>query len=152
MSKLVKKTKKTSKVKKVKVKKTTSKKVVKPKTKKIVKKATLGYTKKILNPRTNRYVNLESRLGKSITDHLNKLLKQKKRTKAEQDYVDKILFSKFCKCTKSLIISESKKKCPPCPDKKLPYAVCTYNIYNRRGLRIKPNASRLCRKTFKWYN
>ena len=148
MSKLVKKTKKTGKVKKVKVKKTGAKKVVAPKPKKV---ATLGYTKKILNPRTNRYVNLESRLGKSITARLDKLLKQKKRTKAEQDYVDKILFSKFCKCTKTLIISESKKKCPPCPDKKLPYAVCTYNVYNRRGMRIKPNASRLCRKTFKWY-
>lgn len=149
MSKLVKKTKKTGKVKKVKVKKKVTKKVVAPKPKKV---ATLGYTKKILNPRTNRYVNLESRLGKSITTRLDKLLKQKKRTKAEQDYVDKILFSKFCKCTKTLIISESKKKCPPCPDKKLPYAVCTYNVYNRRGMRIKPNASRLCRKTFKWYN
>lgn len=149
MSKLVKKSKKTGKVKKVKVKKKVAKKVVAPKPKKV---ATLGYTKKILNPRTNRYVNLESRLGKSITARLDKLLKQKKRTKAEQDYVDKILFSKFCKCTKTLIISESKKKCPPCPDKKLPYAVCTYNVYNRRGVRIKPNASRLCRKTFKWYN
>lgn len=149
MSKLVKKTKKTGKVKKVKVKKKVAKKVIAPKPKKV---ATLGYTKKILNPRTNRYVNLESRLGKSITARLDKLLKQKKRTKAEQDYVDKILFSKFCKCTKTLIISESKKKCPPCPDKKLPYAVCTYNVYNRRGMRIKPNASRLCRKTFKWYN
>ena len=149
MSKLVKKSKKTGKVKKVKVKKKVAKKVVAPKPKKV---ATLGYTKKILNPRTNRYVNLESRLGKSITTRLDKLLKQKKRTKAEQDYVDKILFSKFCKCTKTLIISESKKKCPPCPDKKLPYAVCTYNVYNRRGVRIKPNASRLCRKTFKWYN
>ena len=147
---MVKKTKKTGKVKKVKVKKTGAKKVVAPK-KEVKPKATLGYTKKILNPRTNRYVNLESRLGKSITARLDKLLKQKKRTKAEQDYVDKILFSKFCKCTKTLIISESKKKCPPCPDKKLPYAVCTYNVYNRRGLRIKPNASRLCRKTFKWY-
>lgn len=145
---MVKKTKKTGKVKKVKVKKAV-KKVVAPKPKKV---ATLGYTKKILNPRTNRYVNLESRLGKSITARLDKLLKQKKRTKTEQDYVDKILFSKFCKCTKTLIISESKKKCPPCPDKKLPYAVCTYNVYNRRGMRIKPNASRLCRKTFKWYN
>ena len=149
MSKLVKKSKKTGKVKKVKVKKKVAKKIVAPKPKKV---ATLGYTKKILNPRTNRYVNLESRLGKSITTRLDKLLKQKKRTKVEQDYVDKILFSKFCKCTKTLIISESKKKCPPCPDKKLPYAVCTYNVYNRRGVRIKPNASRLCRKTFKWYN
>ncbi len=144
MSKPIKKVKK-------KVKKTV-KKVIKPKPKKVVKTATLNYTKKILNPKTNRYVKLETRLGKEITAKLNKLLKKKQRTKSEQEYVDKILFSKFCKCTKSLIISESKKKCPPCADKKLPYAVCTYNIYNRRGLRIKPNASRLCRKTFKWYN
>ena len=116
--------------------------------KKVVSSSGLGYIKKIYNPKTKRYVKLESQLGKSIEKRLNRLLKKKTRTADEQRYVDDILFSKFCKCTKSVIISESKKKCP---DRKLPYAVCTNNVYIRRGLKIKSNASRECRKTFKWY-
>tara|TARA_B100000085_G_scaffold248491_1_gene243559 strand:- start:756 stop:1214 length:459 start_codon:yes stop_codon:yes gene_type:complete len=151
MSKVVKKTTKP----KLKLKsKPSKKKTVKKTTKKETKsKGTggLGYVKKILNPNTGRYVKLESKLGKSISKRLDKLVKKGTRTTKEQKYVDDILYSKFCKCTKSVIISQSKKKCPPCADKRLPYAVCTNNVYIRRGMKIKSNGSSGCRKTFSWY-
>lgn len=140
-----------------KVGKKTAKKAVKKtvkKVKKTVKKKpsptpSLGYRRKILNPNTGRYVFLESKKGKELTARLEKIVKKKKPTKAEIAFRDEILYSKFCKCTKSIIISESKKECP---DRKLPYAVCTYNVYNRKGLRIPSNGSRGCRTKFTWYN
>ena len=146
MSKAVKKTRKPKlKLKSRTNKKKTPKKDTKP------KGTGLGYVKKILNPNTGRYVKLESKLGKSISARLDKLVKKTTRTSKEQKYVDDILYSKFCKCTKSVIISQSKKKCPPCADKRLPYAVCTNNVYIRRGMKIKSNGSSGCRKTFSWY-
>jgi len=135
-----------NKVKKTKVKtKTKAAKVEK----KLVKPGSLaGYRKKILNPKTNRYVFLDTKKGKDIEKYMNKLLKKKKLTKVEQKYVDNILYSKYCKCTKSIIISESKKECP---NRQIPYAVCAKNVYLRKGLKPPSNASRLCRSTFKWY-
>jgi len=149
MSKVVKKTTKP----KLKLKSNKKGKATKKTPKKTSKSkgSGLGYVKKILNPNTGRYVKLESKLGKSISKRLDKLVKKKTRTSKEQKYVDDILYSKFCKCTKSVIISQSKKKCPPCADKRLPYAVCTNNVYLRRGMKIKSNGSSGCRKTFSWY-
>jgi len=136
-----------NKVKKTKVKKV-KKKVVKTGKKPVKPGSLAGYRKKILNPKTNRYVFLDTKKGKVIETKLNKLLKKKKLTKGEQDYVDTILYSKYCKCTKSIIISESKKECP---NRQIPYAVCARNVYLRKGLKPPTNASRLCRSTFKWY-
>ena len=118
-------------------------------TKKLTKKSTLAtYRKKIINPKTKRYVFLDTKLGEQINKKFNELLKKKKRTAGEQKYVYTILYSKFCKCTKSIIIRESKKESP---NKRLPYAVCTKKIYNNRKLKIPKNGARNCRKTFKWY-
>jgi len=146
MSKVVKNKKPTKKNTKKISKTQKTKKTTKPK--KVVKKPTVNYVKKIINPNTNRYVKLESRLGKSIVARFEKLRVKKKKTAAEQKYVDTILYSKFCKCIKTVLIRESREECP---DRKLPYAVCTYNVYNRRGLKAPSNASRGCRRTFGWY-
>ena len=107
---------------------------------------------KILNPDTNRYVMVTSRKGKQVSKKyktiLQKKVDNKRITRSEREYMEKILYSKFCKCTKTVLLKEYKKECP---NKGLAYGSCTKTVYKNKGLDPPFRAAGRCRETFKWY-
>tara|TARA_B100000674_G_C37847810_1_gene918507 strand:+ start:403 stop:744 length:342 start_codon:yes stop_codon:yes gene_type:complete len=106
---------------------------------------------KIINPDTNRYVLKTSKKGQEVQKNYQELLakwRKKKLTKKEKKYLDTILYSKFCKCTKAILLKEYKKECP---NKPLAYGACTKSLYKKRRIKVPPLASRKCKTTFKWY-
>ena len=110
------------------------------------------YRKRIVNPDTKRFVYLDTSKGTQIKKKFQRILQKKEKkqtlTTNETKFLDTILYSNFCQCTKSILIREYKKECP---NKGLAYAVCTKRIYNNRGMKIPQNGSKKCRSTFKWY-
>ena len=108
---------------------------------------------KIINPETNRYVFKTSRKGKEVQKRYQELLikwkgRKKKLTNAEKKYMHTILYSKFCKCNKALLLREYKKECP---NKPLVFGSCTKSVYKNRRIKPPALAARKCKTTFQWY-
>tara|TARA_Y100000385_G_scaffold291708_1_gene371544 strand:- start:2841 stop:3410 length:570 start_codon:yes stop_codon:yes gene_type:complete len=92
----------------------------------------------------------------SINDKKYKdLIKQKQEgtiKSGDNQLLENNLYSKLCKCIKKIYIKNMieqeffNKK-----NKYNRYAVCTNSIYNKRGFKSPPSATKNCADTFHWY-
>lgn len=91
-----------------------------------------------------------------ISENLYSELIQKKSakeflTKDEEELLNNSLYIKLCHCTKKLFLkSKFIKNIFNKKNDINTYAICTSSVYNNRGLKAPPSATRNCQKNFKW--
>ena len=83
------------------------------------------------------------------------IIKKKNGTITEKQLkvLEKMLYTKFCRCIKKIYVKNLKKHIfdYTIPSDN-PYAFCTSSIYKNRGFDPPPSAARSCRDTFSWYS